>query len=35
MVNGQKVVKGMRLTAGQCKRIDAVEQRKALDWVRA
>ena len=33
MVNGQKVVKGQRLTAEQCKQIDAVEQKKALDWV--
>ncbi|NIC29339.1 lysozyme [Serratia plymuthica] len=33
MVNGQRVTKGMRLTAEQCKRIDAAEQKKALDWV--
>lgn len=33
MVNGQKVVKGQRLTAEQCNQIDAAEQKKALDWV--
>ncbi|MCE9941559.1 lysozyme [Serratia liquefaciens] len=33
MVNGQKVVKGQRLTTEQCKQIDAAEQKKALDWV--
>ncbi|MFA1237320.1 lysozyme [Serratia odorifera] len=32
-VEGKKVTKGMRLTAEQCKRIDAIEQKKALDWV--
>jgi len=32
-VDGRKVIKGMRLTADQCKRIDAAEQKKALAWV--
>lgn len=32
-VNGKKVTRGMRLTADQCKKIDAAEQQKALDWV--
>ncbi|MGG2139923.1 lysozyme [Symbiopectobacterium sp. RP] len=32
-VDGKPVVKGMKLTAGQCAKIDAAEQQKALDWV--
>lgn len=32
-VNGQRVTRGMRLTAQQCKKIDTDEQKKALDWV--
>lgn len=32
-VDGKPVVKGMKLTAEQCAKIDAIEQQKALDWV--
>ncbi len=32
-VEGKPVVKGMKLTAEQCAKIDAIEQKKALDWV--
>lgn len=32
-VDGKPVVKGMKLTAEQCAKIDAAEQQKALDWV--
>lgn len=32
-VDGKPVVKGMKLTAEQCAKIDAIEQKKALDWV--
>ncbi|KNA29511.1 lysozyme [Pantoea ananatis] len=32
-VDGKPVVKGMKLSQQQCDRIDAIEQRKALDWV--
>lgn len=32
-VDGKPVVKGMKLTAEQCAKIDALEQQKALDWV--
>ncbi|WP_414056808.1 lysozyme [Pantoea dispersa] len=32
-VNGRPVVKGMKLTAEQCRAIDKAEQAKALAWV--
>ncbi|MGG2141808.1 lysozyme [Symbiopectobacterium sp. RP] len=32
-VDGKPVVKGMKLTAEQCAKVDAIEQKKALDWV--
>ncbi|MBA5203098.1 lysozyme [Pectobacterium aroidearum] len=32
-VDSKPVVKGMKLTAAQCAKIDAEEQQKALDWV--
>ncbi|MBG6242945.1 MAG: lysozyme [Candidatus Symbiopectobacterium sp. Dall1.0] len=32
-VDGKPVVKGIKLTAEQCAKIDAAEQQKALDWV--
>ncbi|MDR6298257.1 lysozyme [Pantoea dispersa] len=32
-VNGKPVVKGMKLTAEQCRAIDKAEQAKALTWV--
>ncbi|WP_440863247.1 lysozyme [Symbiopectobacterium purcellii] len=32
-VEGKPVVKGMKLTAERCAKIDAIEQKKALDWL--
>lgn len=32
-INGKPVVKGMKLTAEQCRAIDKAEQAKALAWV--
>lgn len=32
-VDGKPVKKGMRLSKAKCDRIDAAEQKKALDWV--
>lgn len=32
-VDGKEVKRGMRLTQERCDKLDAVEQKKALDWV--